>query len=131
MLPQSAIANIEIQQDQPSLTWGIDFEKGEVTGMIDDIDAIKQTIFLILNSERFRHEIYSWDYGVELQDLIGQQPSYAYLEIERLIKEALMMDGRITGVSDFQFTRNKNDVTVRFTVKTSIGEIEAERTVAL
>lgn len=131
MIPQAATANIEIQEDQPGLTFGIDFETGKVVSMIDDKDSISQAVYMILRTDRFKYEALSWDYGAELDELIGQSPDYVYLELERRIKEALLMDDRITGATDFVFSRTKNEITVTFTVKTVLGDIEAERTVTV
>lgn len=131
MIPQSATAQIELLEDQPGLTYGIDFTNGIIIGTIDEIDSITQAVYLILNTERFKYAIHTWDHGVEFDDLIGASPDYAYLEIERRVKEALLMDDRITGVTDFSYKRVKNEVSVTFTVKTALGDIDAERTVTV
>ena len=77
-----------------------------IDGYVDDIDAIKQTIHLILSTERYEHIIYSWDYGVELVDLYGQPLSYVISELERRIIEALTQDDRIEDVINFEFEKN-------------------------
>ncbi|MEN7878670.1 DUF2634 domain-containing protein, partial [Clostridioides difficile] len=69
-------------------------EKSKIDGICDDVEALKQTIFLILNTERYQHLIYSWNYGVELNDLIGEPISFVIPELERRIKEALIQDDR-------------------------------------
>lgn len=131
MIPQNATIDIEIIEDQTSLTYGIDFNLGIVTGQIDELAALQQAVYLILNTERFKHEIFSWDYGVEFIDLIGTQTSFAYPEIERRIKEALLVDDRILGVVNFNFTRARNEVLVTFSVQSNLGELQAERTVTI
>lgn len=130
MIPGSAINTIEII-DEPGLTYEILVDKNAAGGKIDGLQAVAQAIYLMLNTERYNHAIYSWDYGVEFNDLIGQSRDYVYPEIKRQITEALLIDDRITGVSGFEFTKIKNAVSVTFTVKTIYGGVEAERVVSL
>src|SRR5690606_27931875 len=51
---------------QPSRTYKLEFARGRVAGMTDGLDAIKQAVYKILQTDRFRYEIYSFDYGHEL-----------------------------------------------------------------
>ena len=64
-------------------------------GMIDGKEAVRQAIYLILNTERYAWLIHSWNYGVELHSLIGQDPDFCIPEIERCVREALLQDDRI------------------------------------
>lgn len=124
MIPNNddLINDFEIEES-PSLTFGLT-DRNTISGTVDGLEAVKQAIHLILNTERYEHLIFSWDYGIELVDLIGKPPSYVLPEIKRRITEALEVDTRITGVGDFQFETVKNKVNVRFTVNTIFGEIE-------
>jgi len=98
-----------------------------LSGYADGLDAVKQTIFIILNTERYQCPIYSWDYGVELDDLIGKPISYVSSEIQRRVKDALCTDDRIIGCADFSFEQtNKRKLSVRFTVLTIFGNTDAE-----
>lgn len=98
----------------------------KVSGYTDGIDALKQTIYFILGTERYECLIYSWDYGIELQDLFGKPMPYAIAEIKRRITEALTMDDRITDVVDFQFERNREVLHVTFSVVSTLGNIPTE-----
>lgn len=110
----------------PSKDYALDIENSKVNGTVEDLEQLKQSIYFILNTERYEHLIYSWDYGVELQDLIGQPHSYAIPEIERRVTEALTQDERIKGVSDFVFERTKKGLHVTFKVSTIFGTTESE-----
>ena len=70
--------------------------------------------------------IHSWDYGVELHNLIGKDVEYCIPEIERRVREALLQDDRITAVQNFEFTVNKKKVLTTFTVVSIFGEINTE-----
>ena len=87
MIPSIKILTQEItEQTYPNRTYKIASEGDRIRGYADDLDSIKQAIYLILSTERYRHIIYSWDYGVELLDLIGKPMPYVTSEIPRRIK---------------------------------------------
>ena len=100
-------------------------------GFIDDLKAMEQAVFCILNTERYEHLIYSWDYGSELQDIIGMDKDIVISEIERRVTEALMEDSRILSVDDFEFEIKKKEVFCTFSVSTIYGELEIEQEVAI
>lgn len=69
------MTGFEVEND-PSLTYAmqigtIENEPSIFLGKADGEEANRQAILKILNTERYKNVIYSWDYGVELQDLRG------------------------------------------------------------
>lgn len=124
------LANIEITE-QPSLTYEIKLGKDKMGNYVDGIDAIKQAIYHIINTERYQYLIYSWNYGIELADLFGKPIAYCYPEIKRRITEALLQDDRIESVDSFEFSYSKGDVIAKFKVITTEGEIEIEKVVSI
>ena len=60
------------EYEEPSKTYAmyVTDDKSGFLGKTDDEAAVKQAILKILNTERYAYEIYSWDYGIELNDLI-------------------------------------------------------------
>lgn len=127
MIPSRTILETDIQElEIPSRTYKINLNKNRVNGYTDNLDAIKQAVYLILNIERYKFPIYSWDYGIELEDLFGKDSSYVIPELERRISEALLQDDRIIQVSDFDFNVNKNKIHVEFLVTSNLGEFNAE-----
>ena len=110
----------------PTKDYALSSNKERVNGFVDGKEAVKQAVFFILNTERYEHLIYSWNYGVELKDLVGMPQSYVIPEVERRITEALTQDNRIESVSDFQFERQKEKLHVTFVVHTTYGDIESE-----
>lgn len=123
--------NIEDFTKQTSRTYCLDIEKNIITNYCDGIDAMKQTIYCILNTERFDYLIYSWNYGVEIKNLIGENATFVISELERVIKEALLQDDRITDINEFQFEISKNQVKVNFIAITSVGDVEFEKVVSI
>ena len=122
--------NIE-SVEQVTKTYYLDIEKNTIEGFCDEIEAIKQTIYCILSTERFENIIYSWNYGVEIKNLIGENETYVRTELERVITEALLQDDRIKEVSNFIFSTASNIVTLTFDVITSFGSIPVNKRVVI
>ena len=112
----------------PSKTWKI--SGNHIQGMIDGLVAVNQAVDLILSTERFEYEIYSWDYGLETRDLIGHSREYVQGDLERRIEEALAEDDRVTGISGFNLTFSGETATAAFTVQTIFGALSKEVTVS-
>lgn len=112
--------------DIPSKDYALDIENSKINGTVEDLEAVKQAIYFILNTERYDYIIYPWEYGVELDDLFGQPHSYVIPEIERRIIEALTQDDRVSSVGNFEFTKIKKGLHVSFVVSTIYGEVESE-----
>lgn len=115
--------------EQPSLCHRMIRETCNVVGECDGLEAVKQAIYNILNTERYRYIIFSWNYGVELQDLIGKPMDYAMVEVERRITEALTQDDRIESVDNFEFEERGKILVATFTVHTKYGNAKIEKEV--
>lgn len=117
-------------EEQPSKNYKMDLNGNSVRGFCDSLEAMKQTVFRILSTERYQYVIYSWNYGIETLDLYGQPVTYVCPELERRIEEALLADSRIVRVSDFEHdTSVKGVVHTTFTVHTVFGDFAAEKEV--
>lgn len=132
MIPQT---DIELPEDleiteEPSINYRMNSDEQTINGFVDELSAMEQVVYKILNTERYDNIIYSWDYGVELHDLIGQDYIYVIPEAERRIREALLQDDRIESVDNFNYTLSgKNSVNFSFAVHTVFGDIETEKEV--
>ncbi len=133
MIPKNAeIALDEIKfESYPSLTYALDPDTNQIHGKVNGLEAVRQAVYLILCTERYQYLIYSWNYGVELAQLIGRPIELVLPEIERCIKEALLQDDRITGIDGFDFEVNRNKVRCTFTVHSIFGETQAETEVPI
>lgn len=115
-----------------SKTYNIDLARNRMIGYIDELEAIRQAIYLILNIERYEHIIYSWNYGIELADLFGKPVPFILSELKNRITEALIQDDRIIEVDDFKFDLSvKGTVYVTFVAHTIYGDINVEKVVKI
>ena len=104
---------------------------GRVVGWIDNKQALRQAVEKLLHTERYTYEIYTDEYGIELQSLIGASFELVEAEISRIIKEALLVDERIVEVTDI--TAQKIDSTsllITFSVESIFGTLAFEEVVA-
>lgn len=114
------------EETEPSKTFKLDIDKSRCVGFIDELEAVKQAIFLMTSIERYEHIIYSWDVGIELKDLYGQPAPYVASELPRRLQECLLQDDRITAVDSFEVTIVQKKVHVKYTAHTIYGDIETE-----
>lgn len=119
-------------ETQPDFTYKLNVETKRVIGYVDKQEAYKQAVYKLLNTERYDHIIYSWNYGIELRELFGQPIPYVVPELERRIREAIMQDDRTVSVTDFQFDTSKfGVVAVTFKATSIYGTTEQQLTVAI
>jgi len=77
--------------EEPSKTYRLSEDK--IQGYVTEVDALKQAVFKVLNTEKYEYPIYSFNYGIELESLIGRDPTYVKIELMRRIRECLLEDG--------------------------------------
>jgi phage baseplate assembly protein W len=127
MLPEySNVVTIDTEV-LPSKTFSI----AENAGMIDNLEAVKQAVEIILDVNRYESPILPWSFGNEMRNLIGEPMDFAAIESERYIKEALKQDDRITDVVDFEFTDNGGALLASYRVTTIYGDFTRETEVSL
>lgn len=116
---------------QPSLSYKMKPEKERIQSKIDGIEAVKQAIYKILLTDRYKYEIYNWNYGIDIGELIGKPKGYVKAILPDKIEDALKPDDRIEKVENFVFTDvDKTTLAVKFNVTTIYGDTEIEWTVS-
>jgi len=88
---------------RPSLTYQMEMDSHRIRGYTDGLEAVRQAVYKIIMTERYQYIMYSWNYGIELQDLFGEPVTYVCPELKRRISEALLWDERIRSVDNFAF----------------------------
>ena len=117
-------------ETEPSKNYKMKFEQKLIGGYVDELEAMKQVAFKILNTERYEYIIYSWNYGIELKDLYGEPTNYVCAELVRRITEALIQDDRINSVDTFEFdTSKRGSILTTFIIHTIFGDLSSEKVV--
>lgn len=132
MLPSIAYTSdlvLDTEENNKTKTFALNLNTNTVGGIIDDLEALKQSIYLRLSTEADQHIIYPYTHGLKTVDLIGEPYYYIVAILPNRIKDALLDDDRITDVDDFTFTVENNSIGVSFTVTTIYGKTSGETVV--
>lgn len=128
MIPKIKTSADITVKELPTKTHRMELYEGNyILGFVDSLKAMEQAIYKIIRTERYKYIIYSWNYGIELEDLFGMPVEYCVVELERRILEALLQDNRITAVNGFEFDTESERGTIlikKFIAETVFGEIQ-------
>ena len=94
-----------------------------IRGAVKDIEALEQSIRKRLSTQQFEYPIYSFNYGVDWRDLIGQDQEYIRAEMQRMIRETVQQDDRILDVSGFTFDFIGRRCVCSFDVSSIFGQL--------
>jgi len=123
ILPEDIYEDVEDSTDDvmPTLTYD------ERTGLLRDDDELNmmQAIDKILRTEYDSEDYWVTDYGILLEDLIGQSPSVIRATLPQRITDALMQDDRVLDVANFEVADDTSDTMAwTFLVSTIHGDME-------
>jgi hypothetical protein len=125
----SLITDLELSEDiETSRTYKL-LSPGKIQDNIDGVEALQQAVYKMLNTEKYEYPIYSFIYGIELEDLMGKDPAYVKVELKRRISECLLQDERITKVQNFEFSGSKDQLLCSFDVISIFGSMNITREV--
>jgi phage baseplate assembly protein W len=123
MIPKINSASGFRIERQTSRTYRIDFENKRIVGIVDGLDAEVQAVRKIVDTERYSERIYSGDYGIELQRLIGASMPFVEASMDQTLKDAFMADERVSSVRDIKIDRiSVDELNVVFTIQTINGD---------
>lgn len=134
MIPSTntVLSTTLVIEEQSTKTHKLDVENNILNGFCDELDAMRQCVYKTLNTERYQNIMYSWNYGVEFDDLFGEPIDYVISELQRRITEALVQDDRIQSVDDFEYQIiDRKTVSLTFVVHTVFGDLDSEKVVNL
>jgi len=129
MIPQELIDDDLIISDEIETSKTYKISDYKIQGFTDGLDALKQAIYKVLNTERYEYPIYSFNYGIELESLIGKDRTYVRVELKRRIRECLLRDERITGIDNFKFEGSGDVLKCTFDVHSIYGDLTVSREV--
>ena len=133
MIPASALDITELETaDYPSTTYKLDLATKRIGSKISGQDAAMQAITKVLLTERYSRVIYSGNYGIEFEDLIGKNYDYVVADLKRRLESALLVDDRIQEITGLTFTtQTDSSLTISFTVVTIEGAFNISTEVIL
>lgn len=132
MIPSNEDAFLlDIEEDEMSnKNYQMNINKTRVNGYCDGINSVRQSIYKILNTERYRYIIYSWGYGLQTDDLYGKPVDYVCAELQRRVPDAIEWDDRVESCDSFEFnTSIRHVVMMTCTAHSIFGDIEIKKAV--
>ena len=131
MIPQNSI-NVElITEETIETSRTYKMTGNRIQGYTDNLQALQQAIYKVLNTERYEYPIYSFNYGIELENLLGKDQVYVQIELKRRIRECLLRDDRITEVDNFMFEVNGDEIKGTCDVHSIFGNFTVSRGVSI
>lgn len=93
--------------------------------MVSGAEAVAVWAYNALHTIRYRHEIYTWDYGCELDSLIGSgyTEELQQAEAARYVRECLLVSLYIREVSDIKVTFGDGRLEIGCKLHTVYGEV--------
>lgn len=103
------------------------YKKGSPS-IITGLRAVLVWAWKALHTQRFRHEIYSWDYGCELEALIGRPftEELKRSEAVRYVRECLMVNPYISEVNQINVDFRDEKLMITCKLKTIYGEVSLD-----
>lgn len=112
---------------QPTYTYYVDIDTNQILRMCDGFEAVKQAFNLLINTQRFIHQGFTSDYGMDWSDLIGRPVDYIISETQARLKDAIKPDSRFVSVdlsSNNPYTIDGDSIIMNFEVITVFGGFE-------
>ena len=125
----SAISDstIEVKEETKYKDFYFDETTNSFTGnVVEGIKALKGWIYFALKIKRYKYPIYSFAYGNELEDIIGNDYDDELLqsECERYINDALLVNPYIIEISNVEVEREEEKIHISCIVSTKYGDLE-------
>lgn len=124
-LPEGIDLDDVIDESLPTNTFLVNSDAEQIAGMDGGLEAMRQAVEIILTTKRFNHQIYTSNFGAELEDLIGEDPDYIESTLPERIRDAFSVDDRILSEQNYNFTQNGDTMLVTFDVTTVFGTFNA------
>ena len=130
-----ADTNIDIPEDEPlqlyrEIAWDFKndhplIENNEFK-IVEMNDAISVWIYHAIKTYRYAFSIYSWDFGCEIDTLLGQNytPAHTKAEVTRYIADALMINPYILSIDKIIVDFDGDTLQVDVRVITVYEELE-------
>lgn len=108
--------------EEISRTYKLDLTRGRIYGIIDNYEAVYQSIWKRLRTQE-GYPIYFYGYGLDTDSLIGTPMGYAKSELERRLVETLEQDDRVIGIEITEMQEYGNELRCTVNISTVYGDM--------
>lgn len=129
VVPETIIEGVIMEKEQPSLTYSYNPDTNRIHGMVDGAEAVQQWITHAITAERYANVVYNNQFGSEIKALMGDKTvtnEFQYAEIERMVRDCLSVDPRITGIGPMEIAQTADNVYISFDVSTIFGVVQID-----
>lgn len=92
--------------------------------IVEGLEAVKSWAFRALQTQRGKYEIFTWDYGLDIESFVGKVlTDKNKIDLTKEITECLLENKHIKNVIDFKFITDKNKVYINFRIVTLYGNL--------
>lgn len=127
--PATAPAGLPLYRD---IAWDFEADRPRFRDgapvYVEGLEAVAVWAQNAARTERFRHEIFSTDYGCELTALVGQPYSEdtKLAQAGRYVRDALLVSPYITAVSVAEASFSEGRLSLRCRIMTVYGEVDLD-----
>ena len=89
-------------------------------------EAIKVWIYKAIKTNRYEFDIYSWDYGCEIETLLGKgfNPNFVKSEVARYIQDTLLINPYIVSIKNIDVSFERDILKVYVDLETVYGRLD-------
>ena len=91
--------------------------------ILNGLEAIKVWVYKAVVIERYKYSAFDWQYGVEIEKLVGRA-DITKEKIEKMLSDALLISAYIQSVSVSSFVRDGSSFSFIATIETIYGEVQ-------
>lgn len=102
-----------------------------VEGHTDELEALRQSLEKELNTERYEYLIYGFNYGIDLESLLGKDHLYVRAELKRRVDECIMKDDRVLSVENPVVKTKGDEISYTCDVISIYGNFSISRGVSI
>lgn len=129
LFPKKKIEEKGIESNLPMFTeYKWDFDKDEIklldgkTEIVTGVEALKVWVYKTLKTDRYKYLGYSWNYGSEIEDLLGKVMGQESIniQVEKRLRDALIND-YIKDLDEMLIENVGDKLNISFTIDTIYG----------
>lgn len=121
-----SLDDTEVEISSLPREYDIDFDTMTLSGeIVEGAEALAIWSFFALKTARYRYRAYTWQYGNEIESIIGKGYGIDYTksEIERFISDCVCCHPYISGIEDTEMSfSDEGRLTVSFKLVTAFGD---------
>lgn len=112
------------------IAWDYDNDKPIVVNgnfkIVEGAEAVKVWCYVALRTKRFKHIIFSWNYGNEIESLIGKGNHVNLIksQVIRFVREALIANPYIISIPFINLDTSNDMLKIFVKINTVYGETE-------